>query len=175
MQSLASNHGDLYQFPLIFGGRSFSALVHQLSVLCSQAPRRSSVFRTEQVSTSACLPLVGCSPSLSTAPSWSGRWSSLPCAASSLPVRFHLCVDFCWESSWAPGAELSSAKRSSTGGADLCSPKCLGLQCSPLAALFLRFSLFFVFLRRRVDLQEARALRPAAKLFLSVGSLEFGR
>ena len=128
MQSLASNHGDLYQFPLIFGGRSFSALVHQLSVLCSQAPRRSSVFRPEQISTSACLPLVGCSPSLSTAPSWSGRWPSLPCAASSLPVCFHLCVDFCRESSWAPGAELSSAKRSSTGGADLRSPKRPGLQ-----------------------------------------------
>ena len=128
MQSLASNHGDLYQFLLIFGGRSFSALVHQLSVLCSQAPRRSSVFRPEQISTSASLPLVGCSPSLSTAPSWSGRWPSLPCAASSLPVRFHLCVDFCRESSWAPGAELSSAKRSSTGGADLRSPKRPGLQ-----------------------------------------------
>jgi len=109
VQSLASNHGDLYQFPLIFGGRSFSALVHQLSVLCSQAPRRSFVFRPEQISTSACLPLVGCSPSLSTAPSWSGRWPSLPCAASSLPVRFHLCVDFYRESTWAPGAELSTS------------------------------------------------------------------
>jgi hypothetical protein len=36
----------------------------------------SPVFWLEQISTSPCLPLVGCSPSLSSAPSWESSWAS---------------------------------------------------------------------------------------------------